>query len=123
MQPWAAMIIRGEKAAEHRTWVTGYRGRLWIHAGRGLDPDAPPGLARACVPLVYGAIIGYADLYDIDGVPGDRHWHLRDPVALDQPVPCRGWPGLWPLPASVAAKLTGRAGEVVSEQADGTTRK
>jgi hypothetical protein len=34
MQPWAALIIRGEKKVENRTWRTGYTGLLGIHASK-----------------------------------------------------------------------------------------
>ncbi len=34
-QPYASMIMRGEKWIENRVWETNYRGRLAIHAGKG----------------------------------------------------------------------------------------
>lgn len=33
-QPYAYMIVCGEKRVENRTWSTNYRGRLYIHAGK-----------------------------------------------------------------------------------------
>jgi hypothetical protein len=36
-QPWASLIIAGIKDVENRTWSTGYRGELVIHAGRSVD--------------------------------------------------------------------------------------
>ena len=38
-QPWASLIICGEKDVENRTWTTRYRGELAIHAGHRFDQD------------------------------------------------------------------------------------
>ena len=35
-QPWAHLIVRGEKRVENRTWPTEHRGPLAIHAGKSL---------------------------------------------------------------------------------------
>lgn len=35
-QPWASLIAIGAKTLETRSWRTGYRGPLAIHAGKGL---------------------------------------------------------------------------------------
>ena len=51
-QPFANMIISGEKTIETRTWKTGYRGFLYIHAS-GVPKIKP-----------YGAIIGLVELTD-----------------------------------------------------------
>lgn len=39
MQPWAWLIVNGHKSVENRTWNTGYRGPLLIHAGKKLDRE------------------------------------------------------------------------------------
>jgi hypothetical protein len=36
-QPWAWLIVNGHKPVENRSWSTGFRGRLLIHAGKTLD--------------------------------------------------------------------------------------
>ncbi|MFB4265356.1 ASCH domain-containing protein [Nonomuraea sp. GTA35] len=38
-QPWAWAIAHGGKTIENRTWSTGYRGPLMIHAGARWDDD------------------------------------------------------------------------------------
>jgi len=43
--------------------------------------------------------------------PEHRHWDIATVQPLAQPVPCRGMPGFWPLPASTA--------EAVSAQING----
>lgn len=35
-QPWAWLIIHGGKDIENRNWPTGRRGRVWIHASKGM---------------------------------------------------------------------------------------
>ena len=39
-QPWAWLIVQGYKDVENRTWATGYRGHLLIHAGKKIDQEA-----------------------------------------------------------------------------------
>lgn len=39
-QPWATLIIQGDKRFEFRSWQTKYRGDLLIHAGKGIDKEA-----------------------------------------------------------------------------------
>jgi hypothetical protein len=36
-QPWAWLIIRGHKDIENRTWLTNFRGKFLIHAGKKFD--------------------------------------------------------------------------------------
>ena len=39
-QPWATLIMQGDKRFEFRSWQTKYRGDLLIHAGKGIDKEA-----------------------------------------------------------------------------------
>lgn len=39
-QPWASLIVLGEKRFETRSWQTKYRGPLAIHAGKSVDKEA-----------------------------------------------------------------------------------
>jgi ASCH domain-containing protein len=91
-QPWAAMIMTGEKAVEYRSWATSYRGTLFIHAGLALDRDAPQWEGP---PLVFGAVLGHVILFRITGTEGAWEWHLRAPRPFTEPVPCPGRLGLW----------------------------
>ena len=45
-QPWATLIMQGDKRFEFRSWQTKYRGDLLIHAGKGIDKEAMKGLAK-----------------------------------------------------------------------------
>jgi len=74
--------------------------------------DDPPGWG------VFGAVIGVAEIVGVHfesrawierygpcspwAVPDCWHIELANPVALPEPVPCRGQQGLWTLPPDVA---------------------
>lgn len=48
-QPWASLVAIGAKCIETRSWSTPYRGRLAIHAGKGLAPvGGMQGLVQTC---------------------------------------------------------------------------
>lgn len=93
-QPWAQLIALGVKSIETRSWSTGYRGPLAVHAGRALPPkgdlhigdytvmwngDDTWGMARhrptydqstwvRRLPL--GAVVAVADLVDVVPIGG-----------------------------------------------------
>jgi len=116
-QPWAALIAHDDKRVENRTWGTGWRGQLLIHAAKTADP-----IERHSDPVTGGevrsAIVATATLTDChvcDGgcslwaEPGRFHWVLADVHALAVPVPCRGALGLW-RPGPVVAAAVDAAG-------------
>ena len=64
-QPWATLIMQGDKRFEFRSWQTKYRGNLLIHAGKGIDKEAMKRLAKYLpdeIPL--GKILGKVTLVD-----------------------------------------------------------
>jgi hypothetical protein len=65
-QPYAAAIVCGLKPIESRSWYTPHRGRLLIHAGLTVDEDTPAELIERCSPITLGAVIGEAELYDVE---------------------------------------------------------
>lgn len=88
-QPWADAIIHGGKDVENRSWTTGYRGRLWIHAGLGVDRWAGLDFDETA----RGVLVGHVRLVDVVddsdsewAEPGCFHWLLADPT------PCRPRP-------------------------------
>jgi hypothetical protein len=100
-QPYAHLIVTPQerlpaghvqKKIENRSWMTGYRGPLLIHAGRSTTwLDTYPGV-NDLGPLVMGQIIGVA--YMADSVPinwesipttGDRI--MRLPTAVSSLYP------------------------------------
>lgn len=36
-QPWATLVAEGHKKYEFRSWKYSYRGKIYIHAGQGVD--------------------------------------------------------------------------------------
>lgn len=120
-QPWAHLIAIGEKRVENRTWVTGYRGPLAIHAGvsraslRLGDEDRYP-------DMPFGAIVAVAVLVDCVEMKrpapaefpwndpyaeGPYLWVLGDVRKLDRPVHYRGMQGLFDVSDSVALGAPG----------------
>ena len=63
-QPWATLIILGYKKYEFRSWKTNYRGKILIHAGKGIDKE---GMKRVeCLNLEYptSKILGEVEIVD-----------------------------------------------------------
>ena len=124
-QPWATLVAVGEKQFETRSWRTGYRGELAIHAGKKVDKAicrqepfrsvlARYGYTSDNLPT--GVIIAkglleecYEITHDGNGegwVIGNEHafgdytegrfaWKLADMNLLKEPIPVIGKLGLW----------------------------
>lgn len=121
-QPYAHLIVNGDKLVENRDWPTRYRGRLLIHAGKSrewLDDGEEQEYAEAGAPLVFGAVVGEAQLADVLHIAriewgeydakypwlrehGHTHgpwcWVLQDVRRYDRPMPWKGAQGLWDFP-------------------------
>lgn len=64
-QPWATLIMQGDKKFEFRSWQTHYRGELLIHAGKGIDKEAIKRLKKYLPEeLPFGKILGKVTLVD-----------------------------------------------------------
>jgi hypothetical protein len=97
-QPWAELIVAGEKDVENRTWRMKHPELIAIHAGLGFDQHNPP-IRRK---LDAGAIIGVVEVVEcVEGskspwaLPGNWHWLLTGARRLSKPIPYRGSLGLW----------------------------
>ena len=62
-QPWAELILSGRKTLELRTWITDYRGPLWLHTGKAEDPELDRLFGLSDLPR--GAFVGRFDLTDV----------------------------------------------------------
>lgn len=120
-QPYAHLIITGQKRVENRGWKTNHRGDLIIHAGKsrewlGYDTDADL-LRTHGEQIPFGAAVGIVKLIDClhidmilngtyDGLypwlrehehtHGEWCWVLSEEIIrFDVPVPCSGKQGLW----------------------------
>ncbi len=126
LQPYAELILRGEKLVENRTWdvplvdCVPYRGPLLIHAGlskKWLDTYEP-------LPekMDFGAIVGVVDLiyscqvnYLRSRYCDDRYrhlahhkhtigtycWVLENPRRFVEPISYRGRQGLFDIPNEI----------------------
>lgn len=134
-QPWAELVVLGEKQWETRSWRTSHRGRIAIHAAKKF-PRWAIDLAQhnryfvnaiknkpAALNMPLGFIVGTVKVVAIQSTDamldvlghkelafGDYHaerwaWQLANPIMLDDPIPCRGALGLWELPGDVHAKM------------------
>lgn len=116
-QPWATLIMQGDKRFEFRSWKTKYRGELSIHAGKGIDKEAMKRLEKYIpkdMPL--GKILGKVNL--VDCVPmsdefkkmlleenseiyansvfsEDYGWQVENVEVFDEPIEVNGHLSLW----------------------------
>lgn len=133
-QPWAELIAKGRKRVENRGWATSYRGPLAIHAGKQMsdwDRQCHKFTPRWSLPknsndLAKGAIVAVAHLYSCVSLTDAKNfekphplafvknheftqgpfcWILVDVVRVD-PIPCRGFQGLWKVDIRMAEVLT-----------------
>jgi len=114
-QPWAELIVRGEKDVENRSWRTHHRGPLLIHAGARAD-DAS--FAEHGVPdaAERSGIIGVVELVECTQErtsrwhqEGSWGWYLTGARRFKKPIPLKGRRGLFEVPdRKVAAQLGGK---------------
>jgi len=101
-QPWAWLIVEGIKDVENRTWWSGVRGTVAIHASKSKKEENwedaqdlilgiyPEHLAQEIIrkmraqagmfTAVFGGIIGTVDIYDCVKWDKDRlnsPWHIQ----------------------------------------------
>lgn len=58
-QPWATLIACGAKRIETRSWATDFRGRIAIHAAKGLGPvGGKRGFQEQCAMPPFDAALG-----------------------------------------------------------------
>lgn len=118
-QPWAWLIVNGHKPVENRSWSTGFRGRLLIHAGKTLDEsyleevraslalefgDAAPALPRID-QLERGGVVGEVVMTGCVREHPSRYFTGPFGFVLAEArplpfVPVRGMQGFFNVPAS-----------------------
>ena len=88
-QPWAELILLERKTIELRTWISDYRGPVWIHTGQSADDllEQRFGLAE----LFHGGFVGQVVLQAIVPLDSER-WDLWQGQHLD---PGEYRPGLY----------------------------
>lgn len=126
-QPWAWAILHAGKDVENRDWPTKLRGRIAIHAsatlrraeyldfleyyGALVGAGVPDVTVPAHESLPLGAIVGTVEIVDCvtrsdsPWFMGDYGFVLRNPIALPEPIPCRGALGFWDVPDEVKVQI------------------
>lgn len=117
-QPWASLIVSGSKDIENRSWPTKVRGRVLIHAAKGITRDEYFNAAAVALSinrslwfptfeeLNRGGIIGSVEIVDCvteSKSPwffGDYGFVLRDPQILPF-VPMKGRLGFFEVDESM----------------------
>lgn len=129
-QPWAWLIVNGYKDIENRSWPTNFRGRILIHASKGMTRDDYEDgqeallyagkfadLSGVAIPafdeIERGGIVGVATIADC--IPGSERtspWHMMGqfgfrltdarPLPL---IPCRGQLGIFNIDQAAAQAL------------------
>jgi len=116
-QPWATLIMQGDKRFEFRSWRTKYRGQLLIHAGKGIDKKSVERLKKYLPEeLPSGKILGKVNL--VDCIKCDEKfkemcikenkdiyakstfdetyaWQLKDVEVFDTPIEAKGKLSFW----------------------------
>ncbi|HLN24206.1 MAG TPA: ASCH domain-containing protein [Patescibacteria group bacterium] len=61
-QPWCHRILYDGKDVENRSWPTRFRGRVLIHASKGVDAGSRDEIRAGAMPL--GGIVGVMEITD-----------------------------------------------------------
>ena len=116
-QPWATLIMQKDKRFEFRSWQTKYRGKLLIHAGKGIDKEAMKRLAKYLPrELPQGKILGEVtlvdcikmspefkelllkenrDIYTKSSFQENYGWQVSDVEVFENPIDVKGHLSLW----------------------------
>lgn len=116
-QPWAWLIIKGEKPVENRGWLSNHRGPLLIHAALTFDKAGYQWVRKNFPHLKMppprryplGAIIGSVQMeacvtssvYRSVWFSGPYGFVFSDPKEYDRPVPFKGQLGFFDVPEDV----------------------
>lgn len=122
-QPWAWLIVTGQKDVENRSWSTTHRGQIAIHAGKTTDLAGFKFCAAHGIELpgqlTAGAVIGAVDLVEIVedsgsmwAIEGCNHWLLADARVLGTSVAMTGRLQLFAASAAVTDAVMDPAGQV-----------
>jgi len=119
-QPYAELVLLGEKRVENRVWTPGFTGPLLIHAGKSrewlnsffplpthMDFGGIVGICElaACFPLKaireFKVPQTYWDLADHEHTEGPHCWVLKNVVRFPSMIPLPGRQGLFDVPENV----------------------
>ncbi len=110
-QPWVWLILHAGKDIENRTWRTAYRGRVLIHAAKGMtnwEYNDAAHFSKMAVPnfkaLDRGGIVGEVEIVDCVRASDSRWFVGPYGFVLKNPKPlpfreCRGRLGFFEVGA------------------------
>jgi hypothetical protein len=119
-QPWAWLILHAGKDIENRDWPTKFRGRIYVHASKGMTIDEYEEAADFAVSLKLGlgikmpgpkaiergGIVGAVDIVDCVSASDSPWFFGRYGFVLAKPrrltfLPCKGQLGFFrPSPSA-----------------------
>jgi len=97
-QPFAWLVATGKREYDIRTWATDYRGKILIHAAKTncaaawKDAQEIEEFDVSDCPKVFGAIIGEAELVDVEWVDELKwyFWFFENAKLYKKPIPYKG---------------------------------
>lgn len=94
-QPWATLIAEGYKEYEFRTWKTKFRGKVLIHAGKGIDKEAMERYKYLNLEYPSGQIIAEAEITDCVYVDDDlrKELMIKNPEIYHTIIKHKEWEG------------------------------
>jgi hypothetical protein len=108
-QPWAWLIIHGDKDIENRKWYTDHVGKVFIHASQSFDQDGFEYVQRKGLwqfnnseRFYKGGIVGIVELSGCtkfdpsEWFEGPYGFLLANPKPVKF-TPCRGQLGIWDI--------------------------
>jgi ASCH domain len=124
-QPWASYLVSGLKSVELRTWLSQYRGWLWIHAGKRPDLAAMKLLNLRTEEFRCGGLVGLAKVEEYHLIDSENKWlalrgeHLSpghfgghcygwqfsDALSLPEIIKCPGELGLFHLSGAISEQV------------------
>ncbi len=128
-QPWATLIMQGNKKFEIKEWPTNYRGEIVIHAAKGVDREALRRL-RGYLPdeLPIGKFLGRVtlmncikcdenfkneclnqkdkELYFRSEFENNYAWELGNIVIFDEPIDVKGDITRWQMTPNNSEETT-----------------
>lgn len=102
-QPWAELILRGEKQIEYRSVACRKLGeRVYIYAAPNIDSKERRAFKKFGLEvgdLPTGLLVGSMKIEECTGRRGNYAWHIRDPRRLARPRKPKGRPQpVWFIP-------------------------
>lgn len=94
-QPWATLIAKGYKKYEFRTWKTNYRGKLLIHAGKGIDKKYLDRFKHLNLEYPTGCIIACVEVTDCVYITDEiaKTLYNKDPIVYNGLMNKSNWDG------------------------------